>query len=427
MIRMIDALTLDIAQFKTPEIERDNKVEQLVDEIISDVRNRGDQALIAYAAKFDRAQLEQVIVPKEQIEDAVARCDPKYLSMLRRAKQNIEAFHRRQIRQSFVIADQPGIVLGQRVIPLARVGLYVPGGTASYPSSVLMNAVPAKLAGVEELIIATPPGQDGRVRDEILCAAHVAGVDKIVMCGGAQAIAALAYGTQSVPRVDKIVGPGNVYVATAKRRVFGQVDIDMIAGPSEILVIADGQSSPRHVAADMLSQAEHDRDASALLLTESKQLADAVQQELERQIPLLERAEIARASIDKNGQIILVRDMAHALEIANQIAPEHLELMVDEPFALLGGVKNAGSVFLGRHAPEALGDYWAGPNHTLPTSGTARFSSPLSVDDFVKKSQFMYYEMDALRAVKDDVAAFARSEGLTAHAQSALVRFEDET
>ena len=425
MIRIISARDVDYEDYKTPQIEADNETERVVDEIIRDVRARGDEALIEYAARFDGAKIGAVLVPQAQIDAAYGRTDPALIAALEGARANIEAFHSRQIRNSFVIAEQPGITLGQRIIPLARVGLYVPGGTAAYPSSVLMNAVPAKLAGVGELVIATPPGRDGQVPDVILAAAKIAGATQVAMMGGAQAIAALAYGTQSVLRVDKIVGPGNRFVATAKRKVYGQVDIDMIAGPSEILVIADGASNPTHVAADLLSQAEHDRDASAILITDCETLAKEVAEQIERQLPLLAREEIARSSIERNGKIIIVSDIAEALGISNRIAPEHLELMVGDPFALLGGVTNAGSIFLGRNAPEALGDYWAGPNHTLPTSGTARFSSPVSVDDFVKKSQFIYYTKDALCAAKDAVAVIATAEGLTAHARSALIRFED--
>ncbi len=426
MIRIIRASETPFEQFKTPELQTDNAVDAVVDAIIRDVRARGDAALIDFAARFDRADISAgVLVTQAEIDAAFDAADPALIAALASARTNIEAFHRRQIRQSFVIADQPGITLGQRIIPLNRVGLYVPGGTAAYPSSVLMNAVPAKLAGVGELIMTTPPGADGRVAAPILVAAKVAGVDKIIKSGGAQAIAALAYGTESVPQVDKIVGPGNMYVATAKRKVYGRVDIEMIAGPSEILIIADGKSNPAHAAADLLGQAEHDEHASAILLTDCEAFAARVSAEIESQIQCLSRRDIARKSIDINGRIVLVKDMAEALAISNRIAPEHLELMVDDPFALLGGVTNAGSVFLGRYAPEALGDYWAGPNHTLPTSGTARFSSPLSVDDFVKKSQFIHYTRDALAKAVDGIATLAESEGLTAHARSAKIRFEE--
>ncbi len=397
-------------------------VTDIVADIIADVRARGDEALREYTARFDGADLASPVVTQAEIDEALAAIEPRFLEVLREAARRIRAFHSRQIRHDFVITDTPGVVLGQRVIPLERVGLYVPGGTAAYPSSVLMNAIPAVLAGVDEIVMTTPPGKDGKINPVILAAASVAGVGRIFKMGGAQAVAALAYGTATVPRVDKIVGPGNAFVAEAKRQVYGQVDIDMIAGPSEILVIADGASNPACVAADLLSQAEHDRLASAVLVTESPALAAAVQAELERQIPLLPRNEIARTSIDTRGKIIVADSIDEAIDVANEIAPEHLELCVDDPFALLPRVRHAGSVFLGRACPEALGDYFAGPNHTLPTSGTARFSSPLSVDDFVKKSAFTYYTPEALAAVADDVAYFARKEGLEAHARSAEAR-----
>lgn len=412
--------------FKTPAIQTGNDIEKTVDEILAAVREKGDQALIDYAARLDGAAIDSVLVSEEEIQAAFAACDPDFLETLVQARDNIEAFHKCQKRESFVISEEEGKVMGQRIIPLKRVGLYVPGGTASYPSSVLMNAVPPRIAGVQEIIITTPPGKDGRVNPDILCAARVAGVTRIVKAGGAQAIAALAFGTESVPPVDKIVGPGNVYVATAKRRVYGIVDIDMIAGPSEILVLADGKSDPACVAADLLSQAEHDRLASAILVTDSEELALQVQAEVERQLCLLPRQEIARASIENNGKIIVARDLTAGVQIANWIAPEHLEICVDDPWQYLGMIESAGSVFLGRNAPEALGDYWAGPNHTLPTSGTARFSSPLSVDDFVKKSQFLYYSRDALQQAKDRIVSFAGREGLTAHARSVAVRFGEE-
>ncbi|MBQ1965938.1 MAG: histidinol dehydrogenase, partial [Clostridia bacterium] len=332
----------------------------------------------------------------------------------------------KQVRNSFIINDRDGIVVGQKIIPVDRAGLYVPGGTAAYPSTVLMDSIPAKIAGCKEVVITTPPGKDGKVNPVILAAAKIAGVDKIFKLGGAQAIAALAYGTETVPKVDKIVGPGNAFVAEAKKQVFGQVSIDMIAGPSEILIVADGKSNPRHVAADLLSQAEHDKLASAVLVTDSEALATAVQDELEAQIPQLERAEIARASIDKNGKIIVAPDLSVAVDISNEIAPEHLELCVDNPFDWLDKIRHAGSIFMGRNCPEALGDYFAGPNHTLPTSGTAKFSNPLSVDDFVKKTQYTYYTKDALTKVAEKVAYFAQQEGLTAHAKSAVVRLEEE-
>lgn len=401
-------------------------VERDVREILSAVRAEGDAAVMAFNAKFGAPQQTALLATREEIEAGYAAVDEGLRGVLARAKENIEAFHRRQKREGFIASEREGIVLGQRILPIARAGLYVPGGTASYPSTVLMNAIPAKIAGVPTIVMATPPGPDGKIAPAILAAAKIAGVTTIVKAGGAQAIAALAYGTQSVPRVDKIVGPGNIYVATAKRQVYGQVDIDMIAGPSEILVVADAEANPAHVAADLLSQAEHDRLSSAVLVCDSMVLAEAVAAEIERQLALLPREEIARASIEKNGKIIVADDLREGIAIANELAPEHLELCVRDPFALLGAVKNAGSIFLGRYAPEALGDYFAGPNHTLPTLGTARFASPLSVDDFVKKSSYIYYSREAFAAVKDDVARFARAEGLEAHARSALSRFEEE-
>lgn len=423
MMKIMPVDQFDASAFKTPPIQTGNEIEAAVDLIIQTVRQQGDKALIDYAAKFDKAQIDSVLVSEAEIEEAFAACDPDFLETLKQARDNIEAFHKRQVRNSLVISEEAGKVMGQRIIPLKRVGLYVPGGTAAYPSSVLMNAVPPKIAGVKEIVISTPPGKDGKVNPAILCAAKTAGVTRIVKAGGAQAIAALAYGTESVPAVDKIVGPGNVYVATAKRRVYGLVDIDMIAGPSEILVLADGKSNPAFVAADLLSQAEHDKLASAILVTDSAELAEQVQAEVERQVELLPRRDIARASIDNNGKIVVAHDLRQGIEIANLIAPEHLEICVDDPFTYLPQIESAGSVFLGRNVPEALGDYWAGPNHTLPTSGTARFSSPLSVDDFVKKSQFLYYSKEALEQAKDRVVAFAQKEGLNGHANSVAIRF----
>ena len=396
----------------------------IVADILYDVRKNGDQAVLAYCAKFDKAELTTLEVSKQEIEEALNQVEPEFLEILREAAANIRAFHSRQVRNSFVIADKPGIVLGQKVTPIEKVGVYVPGGTAAYPSTVLMDTIPAKIAGCPQIVMVTPPGKDGKINPAILAAASIAGVDRIFKVGGAQAIAALAYGTQSIPKVDKIVGPGNAFVAEAKKQVFGMVSIDMIAGPSEILVIADGKSNPVHVAADLLSQAEHDKLASAVLVTDSDELAQKVSAELERKLPQLPREEIARASIDNNGKIIVAENLMQGIEIANEIAPEHLELMVDDPFAYLDAVKNAGSIFMGRSCPEALGDYFAGPNHTLPTSGTARFSSPLSVDDFVKKSQFSYYTADALASVADKIAAFAEKEGLRAHGRSVTIRKE---
>ena len=399
-------------------------VEAIVADIIADVRANGDRAVLDYNLKFDKAQLETLPVSQKEIDEAFASVEPEFLTILEQAAENIRNFHSRQVRNSFVIADKPGIVLGQKVTPIERVGVYVPGGTAAYPSTVLMDTIPAKIAGCPMIVMVTPPGKDGKINPVILAAAKIAGVDLIFKVGGAQAVAALAYGTESIPKVDKIVGPGNAFVAEAKKQVFGLVSIDMIAGPSEILVIADGNSDPAHVAADLLSQAEHDKLASAVLVTDSADLAEKVSAELEKQIPLLPRAEIARASIDNNGKIIVAENLMQGIEISNEIAPEHLELMVDDPFAYLDAVKHAGSIFMGRNCPEALGDYFAGPNHTLPTSGTARFSSPLSVDDFVKKSQFTYYTADALQAVADSINYFANKEGLQAHGKSAMIRKE---
>lgn len=397
-------------------------VTDTVAEILRNVRERGDEALREYTEKFDHTQLESLVVTEEEMREALDEVDPEFLRILRRAAENIRKFHSRQVRNSFIINDEDGILTGQKVIPVDRAGLYVPGGTAVYPSTVLMDVIPAKIAGVKEVILTTPPGRDGKINPAVLAAASVAGADRIVKIGGAQAIAALAFGTESVPKVDKIVGPGNAFVAEAKRQVYGLVSIDMIAGPSEILVVADGKSNPAWVAADLLSQAEHDKVASAVLVTDSAELAEKVSEEIEKQIPELIRSEIARVSIDQNGKIIVADDLRAAIEIANEIAPEHLELCVDNPFDYLDGIRHAGSVFLGRNCPEALGDYLAGPNHTLPTQGTARFSSPLSVDDFVKKTQYTYYTKEALGRVATDVAAFAEKEGLTGHARSALVR-----
>ncbi len=401
-------------------------IEATVSAILAEVREKKDEALFAFTEKFDGVRLSSLAVGREEIDEAVAMTEPKFLEVLEKAAENIRAFHEKQVRNSFLLHEKDGILLGQKVTPVDRAGLYVPGGTAAYPSTVLMDAIPAKIAGCREVVMVTPPGKDGRVNRAILAAARTAGVDRIFRVGGAQAIAALAFGTESIPRVDKIVGPGNAFVAEAKKQVFGQVSIDMIAGPSEILIVADKKTNPAHAAADLLSQAEHDRMASAVLVTDSEELALAVQKELERQLPLLSRAEIARASIDSNGKILIARSIEEAIELSNSLAPEHLELLLDNPFDYLHAVRHAGSVFLGRSCPEALGDYLAGTNHTLPTGGTARFSSPLSVDDFVKKTQFTYYTPEAFSRVAEDVALFAEKEGLTAHAKSALIRTEDE-
>ena len=398
---------------------------ETVADIIRNVRERGDAALLEYTEKFDKVRLDSLTVTEAEMEEAVDRTDPGFMAVLEKAAANIRKFHSRQVRNSFIINDEDGIVMGQKVIPVDRAGLYVPCGTAVYPSTVLMDVIPAKIAGVREVIITTPPGRDGKINPAILAAAKVAGADRIIKAGGAQAIAALAYGTESVPKADKIVGPGNAFVAEAKRQVYGTVSIDMIAGPSEILVVADGKSNPAWLAADLLSQAEHDKLASAVLVTDSRELAEAVSAELEIQIPKLERCEIARESIDRNGKIIVAEDLRTAIGIANEIAPEHLELCVDNPFDYLDSIRHAGSVFMGRNCPEALGDYLAGPNHTLPTQGTAKFSSPLSVDDFVKKTQYTYFTREALARVAKDVELFAVQEGLTGHARSAVIRTEE--
>ncbi|HOJ47860.1 MAG TPA: histidinol dehydrogenase [Bacillota bacterium] len=426
MIRIYQCGELSVREMlkrSVADAEKLAEVEKTVDAIIADVRKRGDEALIDYTKKFDKVKLNHLKVTEREIEEAYRNVGG-FLDILKEAAENIRAFHANQKRSGFEITKE-GVVLGQKVMPLKRVGVYVPGGTASYPSTVLMNAIPAKIAGVEEIILVTPPDRNGRVPDAILAAAKIAGVNAVFKVGGAQAVAALAYGTESIPMVDKIVGPGNIYVATAKKKVFGQVAIDMIAGPSEILCIADSTADPRCVAADMLSQAEHDRLAAAVLICTDRDFAMQVSAELEKQISELPRADIARASIDHNGKIIVANSIDEAVEIANEIAPEHLELCVDNPFDYLDKIKNAGSIFLGKYTPEALGDYFAGPNHTLPTSGTARFSSPLSVDDFIKKSSYISYSKEALGRVKDKVTAFAEKEGLKAHARSVNARFSE--
>ena len=425
MIKMFDLNTMTLEEILDRTEEETVDVTDIVADIIDTVRQKGDQALLEYAKKFDQADLNNLVVTQEEIDEALASIDTYFIETLKQARDNIQLYHEKQLRTGYELQKEDGIVLGQKVTPLARVGVYVPGGTASYPSSVLMNVIPAKIAGVGEIVMVTPPDKNGKVAAPILAAASVAGVTKIVKTGGAQAVAALAYGTESVPKVDKIVGPGNAFVATAKRMVFGQVDIDMIAGPSEILVLADGTCNPRFVAADLLSQAEHDKMAQAVLVTDSADLAAKVADELEVQLSQLPREEIARTSIENRGKIIVAGSLEQAIEAANAIAPEHLELCVDEPFDLLPLVKNAGSVFLGKHTPEAMGDYFAGTNHILPTGGTARFSSPLSVDDFVKKSSYLYYTPEALAKVKDRVADFAEREGLHAHGKSVTIRFEE--
>ena len=429
MIKILDVKNTDREQiFSRGQTGATPEIEQAVDDILADVRQNGDRAVLAYCEKFDGVRLDRLQVTQAEIDEAYAQADPDFIADLKKAAANITNFHEKQIRNNFVITDEDGIVLGQRVLPIEKVGLYIPGGTAPLFSSVLMSAIPAKLAGVSRIVMVTPPDRKtGCINPAVLTAAKIAGVTDIYKMGGAQAIAALAYGTESVPKVDKIVGPGNIFVATAKRKVYGLVDIDMIAGPSDILVIADSTAVPRHVAADMLSQAEHDKLATAVLVCDSMALAQAVSDELERQIPLLPRQEIARASIENNGKIIVAGDLFEGVAIANEIAPEHLELAVEDPFQWLYAIRNAGSVFLGKNCPEALGDYFAGPNHTLPTLGTARFSSPLSVDEFVKRSSFIYYTRDALGRAKDSIINLAEREQLHGHANSVAVRFEEDS
>ncbi len=397
-----------------------------VGEILKEVAKRGDAALFEYTSRFDGCRPESLMVSEREIEEAVAETDEYFMDTLKLAASNIRAFHEKQLRSGFSVSAPKGSMLGQKVMPIEKAGLYVPGGTACYPSTVLMNAIPAKIAGVSEIIMTTPPNREGRILSSVLAAAKVAGVDKIYKVGGAQAVAAMAYGTETIPKVDKIVGPGNRYVASAKRRVFGLVDIDMIAGPSEILIIADGSSDPVNIAADLLSQAEHDALASAILVTDCPELAKRVQAEVERQLETLPRADIARRSIDDCSAIFVCESLGEAIEISNDIAPEHLELCVEEPMQYLPSIKNAGSVFLGRYTPEALGDYLAGTNHTLPTSGTARFASPLGVDSFLKRSSFIYYTKEALADVAERIADFARRESLDAHARSVESRFRGD-
>lgn len=401
-------------------------VAPVVADIIENVKQRGDAALFEYTERFDKAKLDTLLVSREEIEQAVNEVGEDYLAVLKKAADNIAEYHRNQIRTGFVMEREKGVVLGQKVTPIERVGLYVPNGTAAYPSSLLMNCVPAKLAGCSLLVITTPPNDDGKIDASILAAAEIAGVDRIYKVGGAQAVAALAFGTESIPRVYKIAGPGNAYVAEAKKQVFGKVAIDTIAGPSEILIVADDTNDPAIIAADMLAQAEHDVMATSVLVTDSEAFGAAVADELERQLKLLPREDIARASIENNGKIVIAESLDAAIECANEIAPEHLEICLDDAFAYLGKINCAGSIFLGKNSPEALGDYMAGPNHTLPTTGTAKFGSPLSVDDFVKKSQFTYYSTEALRDIKDDIMLFAEKEGLRGHARSVGIRFGED-
>lgn len=400
-------------------------VASIVTDIISDVRSNGDSALYRYCEKFDHASLTSLEVTQDEIDDAYNRVEPEFLDVLKQAAENIKAFHQQQVRSSFILSEKSGVIMGQKITPIEKVGLYVPGGTAAYPSTVLMDAIPAKIAGCKEIVIVTPPGEDGTLPPAILAAAKIAGVDRIFKVGGAQAVAALAYGTESIPKVDKIVGPGNAFVAEAKKQVFGLVSIDMIAGPSEILIVADSTCNPAYVAADLLSQAEHDKLASAVLVTNCEVLARAVQLEISRQLETLPRREIAEASIENNGKIVITDTIEQAISVSNELAPEHLELCVDNPFDYLDMIHHAGSIFLGKYCPEALGDYFAGPNHTLPTSGTARFSSPLSVDDFIKKSQYTYFTRQALQNTSKSVDLFAKKEGLQAHGRSVTIRFEE--
>ena len=425
MIPILKLKDLAPRQILNRDIQDEENVSAAVDAVIADVRQNGDAALLRYTEKFDGVRLSDLRVSDGEMARAMMAVSPGLVDTIRAAAANIEAFHRAQVRQDVVLTDRPGMVLGQRYTPIEKVGICVPRSPVAFPSTILMNVIPARIAGVKDIVLVTPPEKDGSVSPAALVAAAVAGVDKIFKIGGAQAVAALAYGTETVPAVDKIVGPGGIFVATAKRKVFGKVGIDMIAGPSEILVLADGTCDPKWVAADLLSQAEHDVMASAVLATDSEELAKAVQAEVERQLALLPREPVARKSIESNSKILLCKTLDEAISAANTIAPEHLEICTDDPFAILSRIKNAGSIFLGKNAPEALGDYFAGPNHTLPTSGTARFSSPLGVDDFVKKSQFIYYTRDALEKVAQPIAAFAREEGLEGHARSVTVRFEE--
>ena len=426
MIRICEFDKLSPEEILNRDIQAKEDVSTAVDAVLAEVKANGDAALYAYTERFDGVSLTDLQVSEAEMDIAWDSLDPDFIKTLEMAAENIRQFHQLQVHQDFRLEKDGGIVMGQRYTPIEKVGICVPCSPVAFPSTVLMNVIPAKIAGVKEIVLVTPPSEDGSISAEALAAAKIAGADKIFKVGGAQAVAALAYGTESIPRVDKIVGPGGIFVATAKKKVFGQVAIDMIAGPSEILVVADGKSDPRWVAADLLSQAEHDVLASPVLVTDSRDLAEMVQTELEVQLARLPRRQVARKSVDDNGKIILTDDLEKAVEVVNLIAPEHLELCVDDPFALLPKIKNAGSIFLGRYTPEALGDYFAGPNHTLPTSGTARFSSPLSVDDFVKKSSYLYYTEEALRPVADRIADFAQREGLYAHGQSVTVRCTDK-
>lgn len=425
MIKKYNLKDISIEDILKRQTEEETNVDDIVFDIIQNVRKNGDEALLEYAKKFDGATLSSLEVTNDEIENAYNQMDKEFIETLKLARDNIAKFHTAQLHEGFEIKSDDGSVMGQKYTSIEKAGLYVPGGTASYPSTVLMTAIPAKIAGVSQIIMVTPPDKNGKIAPAILAAAKIAGVTKIFKTGGAGAVAALSYGTKSVPKVDKIVGPGNVFVATAKRMVFGVVDIDMIAGPSDILVLADETATPKYIAADMLGQAEHDKLASAVLITTSQKIADETEIELQKQLKNLPRQEIAAASLELNGKIIIADTIENAIFAANAVAPEHLELCVQNPFNLLDKVKNAGSIFLGNSTPEALGDYFAGPNHTLPTNGTARFSNPLSTDDFLKKSSYLYYPKDALGKVRTRIADFANREGLNAHANSVLIRFEE--
>lgn len=414
-----------IKELKLRAENSDKEVVPAVSEIINNVREKGDKAVYDYTVKFDGKAPEKTEITKEEIEELIKDCEPKFLEAITKAAANIKDFHARQVQQSWLTTKENGVIMGQRVRGLKRVGIYVPGGTAAYPSSVLMNAIPAKLAGVEEVIMVTPPCKDGKPNPNIMAAAKIAGVDRVFLMGGAQAVAALAYGTETVPKVDKIVGPGNIFVATSKKLLYGVVDIDMIAGPSEILIVADKTANPKFLAADLMSQAEHDRLASSILLTTSDEIAVETEKEVLRQVEKLSRKDIIEYSLSNFGAIIVCSDMTQAVDFANELAPEHLEVCCENPMEYVGKLHNAGSVFLGNYSPEPLGDYFAGPNHVLPTSGTARFFSPLSVDSFVKRSSFIYYTEDALKKDAELIEEFAKKEGLTAHANSITVRFED--
>ena len=427
MMRIYELETLAPEEILNRDIRAEAEVDAAVDAILEDVRLHGDGALRRYTRELDGAELGSLQVSGAELDAAWAALDADFRATLELAAENIRRFHAQQVHRDFCLTDRPGIIMGQRYTPIEKVGVCVPSSPTAFPSTILMNVIPAKIAGVEEIVLVTPPERDGSISPAALAAARIAGADRIFKLGGAQAVAALAYGTESVPRVDKIVGPGGIYVATAKRKVFGRVAIDMVAGPSEILVLADGGCRPDFVAADLLSQAEHDVFSSAVLVTDSLPLAQAVQREVEVQLERLPRREIARRSVEENGKILLTRSLDAAVDAAKRIAPEHLELCVEDPFALLPRIRNAGSIFLGRSAPEALGDYFAGPNHTLPTSGTARFSSPLGVDDFIKRSSFLYYSQDVLAEAAPRIAEFARREGLEGHARSVLIRCESET